>query len=293
MEWSHLKVVLAVSRAGSLTAAARLLGTDQTTAGRRLTALEDQLGTALFVRSKAGFVPTEPGRIVIANAERVESRLERMRDALVEPDRGVVGIVRLMANTWMLERLAARAGDGLLALHPDLELRMSGRLPPVTLHSEPTISLWFDATARAPDIARPFARLPYATYRSARRETEDACWVRFLDDDAQGPSFSRQIARRTKDAVVRLTATDAGILKAAAAAGIGQAVLPTCLGDEAEDLERVDSAVGKFDRLLHVHLNPDAAPIRRVQVVMDWLTAIVAPAFGAQVLPDRLATKSH
>ncbi len=75
MDWSHLKVVLAVSRAGSLTGAARLLGTDQTTAGRRLTALEDQLGTALFVRSKAGFLPTEPGRIVIANAERVETRL--------------------------------------------------------------------------------------------------------------------------------------------------------------------------------------------------------------------------
>src|SRR3546814_11953315 len=40
MDWDNLKVALAISRTGSLTQAAQMLGIDQSTAGPRLSALE-------------------------------------------------------------------------------------------------------------------------------------------------------------------------------------------------------------------------------------------------------------
>ena len=51
-DWDQLKVALAIARAGSLTSAAHQLGMDQTTVGRRLTALETQLDVPCFTLKK-------------------------------------------------------------------------------------------------------------------------------------------------------------------------------------------------------------------------------------------------
>ena len=48
--WNDFRYFLAIHRAGSLGAAGKALKVDQTTVGRRLTALEDELGTRLFDR---------------------------------------------------------------------------------------------------------------------------------------------------------------------------------------------------------------------------------------------------
>ena len=48
MEWSDLRIFLAVAREGTLGAAARKLDQTQPTMGRRLRALEHAVGHALF-----------------------------------------------------------------------------------------------------------------------------------------------------------------------------------------------------------------------------------------------------
>ncbi|HZD52352.1 MAG TPA: LysR family transcriptional regulator [Woeseiaceae bacterium] len=52
-DWNDLRFVLAVARAGALTAAAKALGIDHSTAFRRLNALEARLGARLFERLPA------------------------------------------------------------------------------------------------------------------------------------------------------------------------------------------------------------------------------------------------
>ena len=61
LEWSDLHIFLTVAEQGSLSAAARELGLSQPTVGRRLTALEEQLGSALVVRTARGLTLTEAG----------------------------------------------------------------------------------------------------------------------------------------------------------------------------------------------------------------------------------------
>jgi hypothetical protein len=58
MEWSDLRIFLAVAREGTLGAAARKLGQSQPTMGRRLRALERSIGQTLFQRTGDGFVLT-------------------------------------------------------------------------------------------------------------------------------------------------------------------------------------------------------------------------------------------
>lgn len=287
-DWDHLKVVLAISRGGSLTAAATLLVMDQTTAGRRLNALEEQLGIALFLRSKSGFAATEAGQIVIENALRIESRLSQMRESLDEMHEGAAGVLRLAGNNWMLQRLAEHVLPDFLAAHPRIELRMSARLPPGPIHSEPTVSLWFDAMPHALDRATPLCSLDYAAYQSRNAPPPASEWVQFQDDVAQGPSFARQLRQRMKPGThIRLTATDAQVLQGAIRAGMAQGVLPVCLGDHDTALQRVpDTKV--VQRILHFHASDDARRLKRVGLLYDCIAKAIGPVFeGSKIEPMR------
>lgn len=291
MDWSHLKVALAVSRGGSLTRAAHLLGMDQTTAGRRLNALETQLGVALFVRAKSGFLATEQGQIVLQHALRVEAEIDRMGEDIAASRSEAVGVVRLMGNNWILERLAESVMPDLCEAHPKLEMLLSGRLPPAPLHGEATLSFWFDAAPHASEVSLPFCRVPYAAYRSRTKPVDPNDWVLFRDDDAHGPSFSRRVLKRLgPDARVRLTATDAQILRNAARAGIGHAILPTSVGQLDPALERVDAALKPTERVLHLHINADLVDAQRVRIVLKAIAERIEAVLDGRLLtpPDKL-----
>src|SRR5215470_12694543 len=54
LNWNDLRYVLAVSRGGTLAAAARLLGVDDTTVARRLVPMQETIGTRLYQRLADG-----------------------------------------------------------------------------------------------------------------------------------------------------------------------------------------------------------------------------------------------
>ena len=285
LDWNNLRVVLAISRTGSLKGAATHLHLDQTTAGRRLTALENSIGARLFRRAKSGFVITRAGEVVVAAARAVESRLEAMSQVLVPDSAGSEGIVRLIGNGWMLAELAEHALPVLLARHPGIEMRFASRLPPTPIHAEPTIGLWFDANPRGSDQARPVARVPFAAYRAkgtgAANMRND--WVLFRDDDATGPSFARVVERKLgPDARIRMTGTDATHLAAAVRAGIGQGVLPVRIGDADERLERSDALEEPIERILHLHTSPEFEGRARQATVLDWLDETLFATLAAK-----------
>src|SRR5215510_4311859 len=73
MEWSDLRIFLAIAREGTLGAAARKIGQTQPTMGRRLRTLEVALRQTLFQRTADGFVLTDEGTAVLRHAERIEA----------------------------------------------------------------------------------------------------------------------------------------------------------------------------------------------------------------------------
>lgn len=65
LDWTDLRVFLAVVEQGSTKRAATALRIDQTTASRRIAALEAAVGVALFERTPTGFAPTEAARQLV------------------------------------------------------------------------------------------------------------------------------------------------------------------------------------------------------------------------------------
>ena len=111
---------LAVARAGSISAAARMLAHDPATIGRKILRLEDELGASLFVKSPKGYALTDPGRDLVAKAETLEGLMQEVSVAFHGQSDRLDGRVRIGAPdgcaTFLLPAICSRLSKA----HPDL-----------------------------------------------------------------------------------------------------------------------------------------------------------------------------
>ena len=118
MNWNDLRYILAIGRANSLAAAARQIAVDETTVGRRLSAIEASLGARLFTKVQGGrLVPTESGEVAMTHAERIEQEMNRLQLAVAGQDAAVIGMVRLTSVAVLINRLLLPAMPDLSAAH--------------------------------------------------------------------------------------------------------------------------------------------------------------------------------
>lgn len=87
--WDDLRTVLAIAHSGSLSGAARQLGSSHPTVFRRIRDIENRLDLKLFERSPTGYLPTPAGDMVIAAAERMAVNVEELD---IELGNGTVSI---------------------------------------------------------------------------------------------------------------------------------------------------------------------------------------------------------
>ncbi len=122
VNWDDLRYVLAVSRQGNLSSAARSLGVGHTTVGRRLSAIEEALGSRLFDRQRSRYVPTLAGRRLISEANHMEARLDEVALEIGGRDQRMSGVVRVSATGTFVEGLLLPSVPAFAALYPDIEL---------------------------------------------------------------------------------------------------------------------------------------------------------------------------
>lgn len=125
LNWNDLRYVLAISRGGTLAAAARLLGVDDTTVARRLAAMQEATGTRLYQRLRDGTLQlTTAGKRIALHAEKIEREIGALDGALKSADDAVSGIVRITSVPIIVNHILVPAADSLLQRHPKLRLEL-------------------------------------------------------------------------------------------------------------------------------------------------------------------------
>jgi DNA-binding transcriptional LysR family regulator len=123
MNWDDIRVFLQVARQGQLLGAARSLGLNHATVARRLTALEQAMGSKLVSRRNNGTELTLAGQRLLAHAEMMEAATLSAREA-ADLDNAVAGTVRIGApDGFGVGFLAARL-HALAQRHPSLRLEL-------------------------------------------------------------------------------------------------------------------------------------------------------------------------
>jgi DNA-binding transcriptional LysR family regulator len=124
LDWNDLRHFLAVARTGSTLAAGRSLRVSQTTAARRVTALEAALGLILFERRPTGYVLTPAGEELMETACLMESAAGRFADAAAAQNREIGGTVRLTVDEIYAVTILAPILRDLHDTHPAIRIEL-------------------------------------------------------------------------------------------------------------------------------------------------------------------------
>lgn len=96
MNWDDVRIFLAVARSGQILGAAKSLGLNHATVARRLTALEEALGSKLFTRKTNGSDLSGAGERFLVHAEAMESAMLAANES-TGADSTIAGTVRVGA----------------------------------------------------------------------------------------------------------------------------------------------------------------------------------------------------
>jgi len=142
LSWNLYRSFVAVIREGSLSAAARSLGTTQPTVGRHIAALEAALGQTLFIRGQDGLLPTDTARALEGQAAEMASIAASLERTAANRGGEIGGVVRVTASEIVGVEVLPAIVAPLRAAHPrlQLELVLSNR-PQDLLHREADIAI--------------------------------------------------------------------------------------------------------------------------------------------------------
>jgi DNA-binding transcriptional LysR family regulator len=124
-DWNLLRSFIAVHETGTLTAAARRLGSTQPSVGRHLRELEAALGEILFVRLPGRLKPTERAQALYASVAPMKAAALEAGRLFAEAGAQVAGTVRLAVSEVYATHLVAPLAAQWLAEQPGLEIELS------------------------------------------------------------------------------------------------------------------------------------------------------------------------
>ncbi|MEX4009220.1 LysR family transcriptional regulator [Neoaquamicrobium sediminum] len=124
LDWDKLRVFHAAAEAGSFTHAAESLRLSQSAISRQVSALEQDVGVALFHRHARGLVLTEQGEMLYQAAHEVLMKLESVKMRLTEAKDRPSGPLRVtttvgLGSGWLTERV-----QEFLDLYPEIQLQL-------------------------------------------------------------------------------------------------------------------------------------------------------------------------
>jgi DNA-binding transcriptional LysR family regulator len=236
LDVNRLRVIDAVARHGSVTAAARELHYSQPTVTHHIARLETETGAQLLQRVGRGIRLTPAGRLLADRAAEIIGRIDAA-DAELSAHVGLsAGRVRLAGFSSAIGSLVPRAAAGLAATHPGLQISLTDMHPPEALELlrtgkiEVAIIFRYDETEAEPAGVRLHHLLDDPVYLLSRRGGRKLAALRDETWIAGCERCRSHLLALCADAGfeprIGYTSDDMVVMQALVAAGLGVATLP-------------------------------------------------------------------
>lgn len=286
-DWEDVQVFLALSRHGSLSAAARALSVNHATIGRRIRSLEASLRVKLVERRPQGYVLTPAGTRALAAASQMEVAAQALGRS--DADDGPTGLVRVnappaLARAFLTSRLARLPVD-----YPGLDIDLAAELRVVSLERRETdLAVRLGRPSGGDLLARPLATVGYGFYGTValcRRLGEGAepAFVGFGEANAEVPEAA-WLSRHFPRARVAFRADDQFAQATAARAGVGLALLPHYIGRSLPGLRLCALGPVPLPRPLTLLMRRSDRNVVPVKIVADYLVHVFS---GAHAIFDQ------
>jgi DNA-binding transcriptional LysR family regulator len=285
---------------GGYAAAERALGISKSRLSRRVAHLEDELGVRLLQRSARRFAVTEVGQNVFRHAQAMLGEAQSAREAVDRLSAEPRGLVRVSCPVAIAQQQLADLLPEFLAQHPDVRVQMEVSNRRVDLINE-----GFDVALRVRTrlnedgdlVMRSFGAINELLVASPRylarhgRPTSPANLATHVTLAMAGDDMRQRWELHGPDGRIeraeiqpRLMAHDFPVLRAAAIAGIGIALLPeTVCADQvrAGALEQVLPDWSLPQGIFHAVFPTRRGLLPAVRVFIDFLAERLPPALEA------------
>ena len=278
MDWSDVRIFLAVARKGTLGAAARSLGLSHPTMGRRLQAMEQSTGQVLFQRTTEGFVLTEEGTAILPLAEQMEDSALAMERRLAGQARKLEGTLKISSADWFGAYVLPPILEEYARTYPHVEIEVLTGTRLFNLAQREADIAFRIVPFDAPDIVqRRLRHMSYGVYIAEQLpdpEIGDGSSSRLIVMDTSTGAFPdiAWLQERFPRARVALKSNNRNVQARMCAAGLGIAVLPRPVGDQAAGVRRLDLGEEPPSREIWIGYHRDLRRLQRLRAFVDLAT---------------------
>lgn len=295
IDWDDVRHFLAVTRGGSVRAAAKRLGVNHATVLRRVAQLEDRLGAQMFEKRPSGYRLTAAGEDVLEFANQMEASSHQLEARVFGRDQGVRGLLRVTLPPFLATHLLMPDLAEFARMHPDIEMEIAstGEVANLTnREADVAIRIVSDRKTlplnlhglKGPEL---FAGVYIARDRLAAWRTGTSDAVRPIVIGEQGvPDWADEGEIRATGVPFRTLDADAQI--AAVRHGIGMTRLPCFVGDADRLLARVPGIDLKAHATLWLLTQGETRKTKRVKLFTEFVSrrlAACTPLFAGLAPP--------
>lgn len=279
MEWSDLRIFLAIARAGSLSGAARQAGQTQPTMGRRLRALETALGHALFQRTRDGFVLTDEGHAILPHAERIEEQAVALERKLAGQAARLDGHLCISSSDWFGAHVLSPLIAAFRREHPGVSVELITDTRLYSLARREADLVFRIKPFDEPDVVqRKLMRLDYALYAAHDLKPPQAgdgagCALITMDAAFADIPDAQWLRKRLPNAQVGFASNSREAQAIQCIAGAGVAVLPCLLAETISAIRRLDLGDAPPGRDVYVAYHRDLRHQGRLRAFLDFVFA--------------------
>jgi DNA-binding transcriptional LysR family regulator len=290
MNWDDLRFFLALAREGTVSGAGQALKVKHTTVSRRVTALEEKLGSRLFDRSSGGYAMTQTGENLYPHALSMEEIAQAADREVFGMDTQLSGSLKLTASYDIFNRLITPTLHEFTNRYPGIELELLASTGLADLASRQA-DIALRLTPKPPEylIGREVLPLRHGVYASAKYLTKKRSKEQLIlwEHDREMPEWvndhfsGARVVARTSEIMTMMEA---------ARNHMGIARMPCYVGDGESSLRRLDVSLTPSKWGVWVLSHVDLRSTARVRVCREFLIDVITQQ---RDLIEGLASRYH
>jgi DNA-binding transcriptional LysR family regulator len=289
MDWDKLRIFHAAAEAGSFTHAGDSLRMSQSAVSRQVSALEKDLGVALFHRHARGLVLTEQGDMLFRTATEILTKLSTAETLLADTTTKPSGELRVTAplglgTVWIPQRLRE-----FMDLYPEIrvELVLNDEQIDISMRAA-DVAIWTSEPSQPDLIRRPlfsmnihaYASTAYIKRHGAPQALDDLDKHRIISYSGTPQAHLSAIrwieiaGREGKlPRVPSFKANSVLAMKYAIRSGLGVGLIPDYMTEEGTDLVPVLRDVELPNMQIYFCYPEELKTAKKVQVFRDFLVS--------------------
>lgn len=278
--WDDVKFVLALSRHGTMTAAALALGTNVATVSRRIDRITEQSGTPLFVKKDGAWEATGTALGYVRAAEEFDARIRSERNNAHDAAGRNDEPIRVSAVPFVHHHVLIPALPHLMRQRPFARTVFRNRFESVGL-GDTDIVLRFGRPEKGRLMARKVADMQFHAFRSTGRQPPSGSWVGLRDeyDDRPTAILGQQVFGTQP--TVRCD-TYEHVLAVMQATGL-PGVLPDVIGRAVGGFALCDRGIPGVERDVWLAFHQSRRADVAVRATADWIVTAFADTAWANV----------